>query len=888
MNLKMFGVAFGVLPSVLVSLASTADYENDFTVRTGAVAVPMTDWVTVQYNKGEELYRNYMNTGETVDANMTGNNQGQSQDGWEKANAGYGGRNKNQVRFTASETANPCGVFSSPRIDVSSVAHQPLRNAIGSGCVRVSCDIRAPGKAYGTGNCRFRLETQELMEERNNTNVTRWLFELGFHIVTNEAGSVQSTMSLVYGDGAGKVSAAGSDAATTPLCWYRFTAELDIANNVILRSTMSELGTAAPTFETAGTVRASVLDKHFLMNLSEKTGPITGFSVHADALSSKAYFGDPGYESDAAQMVDNLRVEWKAEASGEYVDLYRNDFNESKRRTLAPAGTTSCVYSDGKSVTSTNSFTYPASIVRRYGDFDANNTAPSLVPAAVAKVYPQPIGLDGWRRHNPSGAAQVFVTTNAAGNRMLGKLCKSSAFTIVTQMIGEEITNGTVRLDVDMRVPESMSFPAAVYGAYASLVPASLWADSSESPNTGNFVASSAGFRGNSSTDLKTVYPFHTGTSIKTGGALINKDWYRLSLVANLDTKKYDYAIRHIGSEAIGMDDELVDPTPVATAANCSFATGKTDSGKVGAIALITYSVTNSIESSVFYDNIRVWRDVGTTTERVVYQNDFTTRKRVDVLPRKSLTPVDPIKKDRMFEGVDLWQRNNAGDCDFFIRGSQNPCLGVDARAQSSYGYVNQPLGRSYRRGVMQVRVDMRPPSMWTGDNRWAGMLLGGDELLTGNLGSGNASMLKNYHYWFRFLPDSNSSTSYGAYTSSDLYIHGDSSQMVLSSADPTHWYRVVGEIDLNSHVGDFKIYDQGAGHPSACDDNGALVKSIGGLRYYSETVDPANAEKVSTLGFSAGGCSSYAPWLEDAPGTALFDNVVVGHSKPGLGIVVR
>ena len=169
----------------------------------------------------------------------------------------------------------------------------------------------------------------------------------------------------------------------------------------------------------------------------------------------------------------------------------------------------------------------------------------------------------------------------------------------------------------------------------------------------------------------------------------------------------------------------------------------------IGAVLLGTYATTNKIESMPLMTNIRVWRDVGTENERLIYSNDFGTRTRIE--DGVKATVLASARRDRMFEGLDSWQRNNSGTGSFWLTAGGNPCVAM--HTPTSYAYYAQPIGGSYRKGGATVQADFCPPLAWVGSSGFARVMFGNDELLVGSLVNGNGYFGDNHQFYFNMQP---------------------------------------------------------------------------------------------------------------------------------------
>lgn len=863
-------------------------YVNDFSSRTSYEPIPESRWVTVRYRAGEGMIKDYVNTSDKINLTTTGGGTGDCQDGWVKVNKGKASENRGQ--FTVSADENPCGVFSMAMTNRFSV-HHPIDNRFTSGVVRGSCDMYIPTRALvDNGHMRFRLETEEMMndDEVVDNKLGYALFEAGINLRTN-TGTLQCQVADLGGDGQGTVIARAGTAAA-PGCWVRIVVEADLDSKTTYSYCLYDLGSDHPTFETSGTLKTEHTNRNFLRNFDASTmGGITGFAIRTTYGATLGYYGTAGYDDACAFKVDNLKVEWKAPGAAEFETVYLNDFAAAKTRTLSPAGTTSANLVAAKSDYA-DTVTYPASIVREYAGVDESKPT-ALVPAAVSAnktVYPQPFGYDGWCRTAADGAAQVVVTTDPNGKRMLGMLKKSPSFTFVGHPIGEKITTGKVKVEVDVRVPTKGYFQGT--SGYC-VAPQAMWNECLS--NQGAFQYHRSGITWKSQSAPTEMYPLQWfgdgGDAPKNDTTkLVPLHWYRVTTTIDLDARPQlaDYAITYIGEKPIGVDatpanEPLYTKTGLKLRAPAYDATKLPD---VGSIVLFTYSTASAADETAYFTNIRVTKGVGTDQEKVVYKNDFTTRTRIDTVACQNLAAAS--KKDRMFEGVDTWRRN-LGWTNYRVLGGANPVATVEADAEVGYSAVG--IGRAYRRGDVKVRFDFFPPTYWMCDNNnWLRFMIGNDQYLSGSLANGDAYYQNNYHFCVS-LGAAGSKNACGVYTSTSCSVGGAKWPSLGGTLTSNHWYRCEGVLHLDSRTGDFSLYDMGTTHPTldTATPETAFGSTVRGLGFYS--VNQGGTGEFSSIGLSGRGCCyPFARWLGDKCGAGMVDNIRIWRDDPGHVIILR
>ena len=890
----------GMVAAVLAAgriFAADVVYVNDFSTRT--MAGDGSQWVTVRYDAGEYLYRNYYSTadvntdGTLKNIGVTGNTKGQCQDGWTKCTRTYANLNNNLGRFMVSSDANPCGVFSSTMTSNAGrlSAHQPTRNSITSGVIRASADIRVPTACRNNirGSVRMRIETAQLMDDTKvcDNLLHLILFEAGvtFVVATNNGEVVVTGRSFVLdGNAAGTQAAKAGSKSIGGGHWVRVVVEADLSSRTNYTYRSYDLGTDAPTFESQGTL-LDEFDRTFLRTYNSATmGGIEGFAFRTFTPYTVALYGDAGYDDDASYKVDNLKMEWKAPGTDDFKTFYLNDFTTSRRRTIEPARGATCTYA-ASSAASADAYTYLAAGIREYKDYVDGNDVSLLPKEANTTTVPQPLGVDGWRRCNKAGSAQVFVTTNA-GQRMVAFAHSANKFVMAMQPLGQTITNGVVRAEVDMRIPTQLTWPDQTGQTYLSLVPFEMWSEGLA--NQGDYQYFRAGIRMKDNTTPNGVYALCTGPSYYTGEKLEEGKWYRFTEIIDLDEDKHHFEVYPIGMSPVALGT-AADATAVYTRSNLTFfaKTSGAMSGKtlkqagIGGILLASYSTTNKVEAMPMMTNIRVWKDVGTANERLVYSNDFKTRTRYeDDVRTESLASTN---KDRMFEGIDGWQRNNAGIGSFLLTSGDNPCVAL--HSHNAYNYQVHPLGGSYRKGLMTVQADFCPPLAWNDKDGWARIMFGNGELLAGSLVDGNGYFLDNHQFYFSMAPASAATTA-GTYSGTSFWING-AAMSAAATLTTNHWYRCIGNLNLSACTGDFTLYDMGTVHPTLETANGTVIATMNDISFYAPAKVGGSPE-ISSVGFGGRHAMMFMRWRGDASGAPCFDNIKITHTPPGLIITVR
>lgn len=847
-----------LLTSTVVLCAAAAPvYENDFAARRSG-GIPDDSWYEMPYYVGSLAmdYRgNIANPYNNVD----------TQDGWVKAYSTLYGA-KFHCATNSSGTgarpgdANQFGRFANDSGNLSANVIHPICNEFSSGVVRISCDLRG-ALSWAEDSAYIRLAPVF----KSKMKAASW--EAGGKVPTSfgiQNMSGANAALLLYGDGSGG-GAGLSMAAVVGGHWIRFEIFLDLDSNKSW-GTAYDLGTDHPTAGSTGSVVTAFPEMHFANDMTDATGPLAGICLMAFKVNS----GNPMNVANAL-CCDNISVAWKAPGSDDYEICYENDFSVRRYRTLSPAPATIG--------------SYVVDNVQTSGTFTAYNVGSSPT-ASVSGVLRgnvtgvQPVGIDGWRRINQNGGTgAAVVTCPGDGGNVLRFSGTEGQFGIAAQTLGERITSGKVRFSVDFRTPDKWYQSSYIEGLMVG-------DETYYTAASGNWLCRCE-ISGNSPT---TFYPIsNSGTTSTRDTSVICSptNWYRAVVTLDVDAQKYDCALYDIGKVDSVASDWTPSADPIYSRTGQSF---KTAVSEVASFGLRAYGAgtTASAKSHMYFDNIRVWKNVGTAQEKLIYDNDFTRRIRYfDAgIPSAPLVAADSFNVD---DGFDHWIRRQWGTGAMSVVGVGNQCVKADC--PQSYSYVMQPLGSHYKRGVVHACADIRPPQFWTWANGAANVTIGDDMYLQGNgTNKGTVEFGKHALMTMGFLP--NSTTTDGGIVSDVRFYYvngngdGTASSVKLTSVavDRTHWYRFAATADMEANQWSLKIYDMGSVQPTLAAANGTLVAEAANLGFRNVPVGG-----ISSVGLATFGVSSSLDGLGTAdPGPVFYDNIRVEKEPKGMFLIFR
>ena len=853
-------------------------YSNDFSERKSTVALPTGQWQSLVYPKaGTLLVANYASASWTYSPDMPWRNPDARVDGW--LMGGNGARAPSVMMMTNLVSK---GDSDKPYIavyDASAVYDKgrfvfPFGNAISNGILRIQVDMRAPGKGIATTGTRpmmriypaFRgiFEDPDLV---SGLGVYPCVF--GFQARANGA-SDWSTVAFdraFVGAGNGDETSAlvgkWTDRIVSSGHWYRYVADINLDAKTFSVSLL-DMGTSIPSFETASTsVVAGPETFKTYRTVSEATGPIEGLVLYTAGVYSGTTF-----DVANAACYRNILAAWKAPGADEMLEFYRNDGCTRLKRSLAQ-GTTS--FTAAGVVAQTHAATYNG-----YTALSKTSYSGATIAAIGngSKNYAQPIGEDGWRRQNASSLTPLqIVTSGEAGGNVL-RVC-GSGFGLGMISLGEKITSGKVRMSVDMRTPQSWTWNTKSYSVWTALGPDALF--TANSNEYGEKFVSVVGLSSDDKTVLPQVHYRSNGEKkSEANGAFLT--WYRIVTTVDVAAKTYDLVVYDLGSTS---HDASFVPTDAMKIVEKSDVALAYDADNVGTLLISAYgTLDKSWESAALFDNLKVWKAVGTADEALLYENDFTRSVRHNA----QIAGEDwPVAVDRPHADVDHMTLRTYGDINASVlRAGANPCLKMASLKKT---VVQQEVGTGFSdaANAFKFSVDIRPPARWQGadsENGIAAVAIGGASFAQGNTASYDPFLS---HALALFGFDNG-----GAKWANDVHVvdtvrifatHGAERVRVADfKPDPTHWYRFSGKMRLDRGTYSGKVLDMGAEQPIPTTTGGTLVASFKDLALAQDA-----EREISAIGEVVAGAAGVSETE-----CACFDNIRAQAVPCGCVMIVR
>jgi len=324
---------------------------------------------------------------------------------------------------------------------------------------------------------------------------------------------------------------------------------------------------------------------------------------------------------------------------------------------------------------------------------------------------------------------------------------------MATHPIGNEFTNGVLRISADMRAPAvwpSNDSHARVMPLYKSQMNSLDWGGSYETPAAFGMQCRNS--------DSKTTPFLLSGDGTDSGspdgnhldGTHVGRHWHRFVMDVDLDTKLVSCSVYKLGLE---------NPTPetqgtlVASVSNKQFRRPLTaERGAISGIGLLTYRTfaeSTAVTNSACFDNLSIaWKAPGASDFQLCYENDFTTRRYRTLCPAGTTSAAYPPATDSSIVSDDYLGyyagQKVVPDCDTSLRNKQPQPQGVDnwrrinddsignatliesstsdlaafgrilrMTRKDSFVCVSQPLGEEISTGKVRLSVDMRLPDKW-------------------------------------------------------------------------------------------------------------------------------------------------------------------------------
>ena len=892
-------------------------YQNDFTVRTSAEKLSSV-WAEYKYDKGGPLAYDF-DSGTMSDrytgmypwqGTASGTVPYSQQDGWFKKTTGYS-RYANRGRTSVTDEADPAMVHSSievnasvPVTNTSIIVCHPLRNVFTNGVIKFQFDIRQPVAPTAKIFSWLRLATENDMKN-DNYSYAQIPIELGLSSTTfsgawRKNGDADATRTFYSRSGA-----IGGH-------WYRYYVTCDLDTSLssfecydlgVTRTPMDGMPSSTPVWSGSNLL--------FVKELDATTGGFSGIGIRLAYNDTKAYYGEAGFDDDAAYKYDNIKVAWKAPSAQYFEECYRNDFAKSMRRTIDGSDSTSHAYALSEQ-SETSVFTYPDELIRK-SDVGTQKGTPYL-PAVMGTItgdgVVQKPGIDGWRHVGQKGGFNGAIALTTNGANRVGMLTR---YAQVLQPMCEDITNGLVKMEWDMRMPKAWN---------TSYARSSIILTNNKGYDEGYEFAyeyrllslglSSSTGNGNSTSPVTTYSvlsssPTSLWSSWNPGWASKFKanEWYRFQLFVDLDKTNYWFHVYDIGASAPSSPDSFDSSDPanalVSGATNGLYNPTGTNAGKgftkhglgIGAYGFVMWNDPDSDAGyAILVDNIRCWKGDGNDGWDLVFQNTFSTTTRN--FKRRSLNLQKAGKYiDRPEYGEDGWSFMPTYSFATRIVG-ENPAL----EGGDNIFSIIHPIGARVRSGKLHAQYDMRIPVFWTSRMNYFWLQFGNGAIASASTWKSNAYRYQN-HRTIRtgMMQGSNASgplvdgngvrNRTAIILQSGNGIGGDGSTKAkhIDGAYVGHWIRMKIEADMNTKTWSCEAYDMGTTQPTLATADGTRLT---GWQDTNQNLHFNFNEPISHIHIIGGRSPSYMPWRDDAPGALLVDNIKISHQPNGMFILIR
>ena len=906
---KVNGIGKGAVLGAITFLAAStmgADllYENDFATRQSAAA-PSSVWATYEYDKGGPLAYDF-DSGTMSDrytgmypwqGTASGTVPYSQQDGWFKKTTTYS-RYANRGRTSVTDEADPAMVHSSIEVDASVpvtntliIVHHPLHNVFTNGVIKLQFDIRQPVAPTAKIFSWLRLVTENDMKN-DNYSYTNMPIEVGLSSSTFSGGWRKD------GDADGKRTFYSRSGAIGGH-WYRYyvTCDIDASQSSF---EVYDLGTERISMDAmpSGTPKWSGNNLLFVKELDADTGGICGIGIRLAYVDTKAYYGETGFDDDAAYKYDNIKVAWKAPAASSFAECYRNDFAKSVRRTIDGSGSTYHTYTLSEQ-TESSVFTYPAELIRK-SNVGSQRGKPYL-PAESNRTdnTVHKSGIDGWRFAGQNGgfAGCIALTTNGAN-----RVAMLTKYAEVLQPMCDDITNGLVKMEWDMRTPKGWNVAGT---ARTCLILTNNKGYNEESEFAYGNRPLSLGFsslngKGNTSTPVE---EYTIVSSTKNSREVYNTswasnfkklEWYRFQLFIDLDKTNYWFHVYDVGATPPSSPSSFDSSDPakacVSSVTNELYATGISKYGiGIGAYGFVNWTNPDSDTGyAILFDNVRLWKGDGNDGWDLVFQNDFSTATRN--FKRKSLKMMKSKYIDRPEYGEDGWTAAPTYVGSSCVAGA-NPSLysGDDIFS------IVQPIGRYVRSGKLYAQYDVRIPVFWTSRMDYFWFQFGNGGLASASTWKSNAYRFQNHRTIRTGMQMGKSGSAgmedinTGVHNRTAIILQdgtgagGDGSTKAkhIDGAYVGHWIRMKLEADMNAKTWSCTAYDMGTTQPTLATADGTQLDSWQNLHFNFN-------EPISHIHIIGGRTPSYMPWRADAPGALMVDNISIRHDQVGTRLIVR
>lgn len=879
--IRLVSAVVGFASVFAVPCSAEVVYSNDFSSRTSVAPVPHPEWFTKTYAApSSPLFLTYNSVDHAYDPTLPYSDTTRTQDGWTRI---FGNNTSYLVNFWARaepNSANPFGCFSN-QSNLYGKQHEvmalhPLHNAFSNGTMRFSADLRRPAMTTNLFNSGY-LRVKPLFAQQTDPCWTSYApYALSFGM-DGGGNSAPGQLQAVGSDGkwdnpttTGRAMVAPENVQATH--WYRFVADLDL-DAATYTCKVYDLGEDHPTLETAGSKYGETASGK-LYRAVTPDNPISGLGLHCKYMSacSATSKSDTTLNYPNCPAVDNLRVYWRATgdttAYGEANLVYENDF--ATRRFRCVQGTTSSTATaDALVVPSSDTFTF-WNVCATTNLIQGRN----LVPSSSS------IGCDGWKKTAGNCNANVTATGESGGNVLA--FFTGGGYSKVVHAIGQTITSGKVKCECDFRLPTRWN------GSSRSFT-LCLGDDSLATAENAGYAVRVGMSGENADFNPYTYVDLAKGNRTDSGTSLKPSTWYRIRVVADLGTRKYDYSLYELGAKSGGFDRTLPAEPVYTRNGNDFYGSG----GAPGATQFTTFAIYayasgdgSNWADVQLADNIRIWKGTDGVDWNELYRNDFSTRVRhgARTTPEAKLLNAEINRA-----GLDGWMRRGKYMGDWRVRDIDgDKCLALEEEARTVHAV--HTLGKPVTRGRMTFRVDLRPPSRCTGQTaQIARFYIGGDEYAQGEIGTYNSDFRTFVNaavgYFGFSRKDGASPNEFGYYSQYEIVAYdaaGTHTGATISGDARGNWYRFVATLDVDAHTWRVDVYNQGTSHPAPDAANGTLVQSFADLAF--KVVDPSG---VTAFGLSGGASGGTQP-LEADTKSLLVDNIVVEKRPSGLLLLIQ
>lgn len=883
-------------------------YQNDFSTRTSASAVPRGQWLTKAYAYPAPLCYSY-STSSSFTPSAPYSNLERVQDGWFKIVGNV--ENSSKINFWTrlpGDSENPVAAFSNQSDqraqDQAAMVVHPLANEFSNGVLRISVDMRPPDEWKNLAYFRLMPVFRDKLSAAS-TSYAPYALSFGLQ---NQGTRTEPLLniSVVGSNGSWDEPATKSNTATNGPVevghWYRLVAELDLDKSTYcfwaydMGKSQPELLTPTPSrpfgsYFVSGYDPLSGLthgDKYLYRSVA-LNGPVCGLALRMENSANYSISTEKTLVLENAPQIDNLSVGWKAPGADDFASCYENDFATRRYRTLS-GGTTAFDYANALTVPEADVFSYGVSVSK-----SAANDELVKPVLCCAKVGETPVpGRDGWvmtGKSSTSGYYNAIVSTGESGGRVLAFVkasadAEASPYVKLAHAVGRKIESGTVLATCDIKTPSKWAGSSRT----ATLC---LGADSLAQDGGTDYLGARCGV-GGLSADASGIncypYVYEADTKTKQDVPLASNTWYRVAVTVNLDAKTYDYAIYDMGQTAPSADAEL----PSVPTASYSGMTYKKSS--ISQVAVWAYSFGKSYNTAVAFDNIRI-STIADGATNLVYSNTFTSRTRYGI----SAVKENELLGDELnvkVGGLDGWVRRGANSDGIFagrfaVRNvGGNPA--VTFNDDFDIAYAQHDLGCAVRRGTLTFRVDMRLPQRSTSYASQVGrVMVGGNEFAQGEVGTyagANGVTLRSFAEAmagsFGFVRGTAAADALGYFNEFRLAANDGEARYVeggtVNGEARKNWYRFVAVFDLDARTWRLSVYNQGTARPTLDAANGNLVGTLDDLSF--KFSDPTG---LSAFAITAGGSAGSQPLEDDTMGL-MIDNIRVTRDRLGMTVILR